>query len=309
MYKYQQSYKTGMFNVGNGHQLYYELYGNPQGKPMVFFHGGPGAGFSERDKRFFDPKIWNVLFFDQRGAGKSIPFASINHNTTQDLVSDTKRIMRHVNFQHATFFGGSWGSTLALLVAIQNPKLVTQMILRGIFLANKSDIEFFIGGGVKNHFPDVWERFVANVPLKKRKDIASFYLSQMTSKNLDVAEKFAYEWCFYEASLTKLDLSIKKIEKMFKHDTTYKSLSPLEAHYVLNKCFISENYILNNANRITAIPSIIVQGRYDFVCPPVNAYMLNKALPESKLYIVTGGHSSSDRYIEKALKEAVKFFS
>lgn len=298
-------YKKGYLPVSDGYRLYYECCGNPAGKPVLFIHGGPGSGFSENDKRFFDLSSINLILYDQRGAGRSEPFACLENNTTQQLVGDISRLLDFLHLEKVFLFGGSWGSTLALIYAIQNPDRVTGMLLRGIFLANKADIEHYIGGGVKNFFPEAWERFVSLVPESEQKNIAPYYLQMMQSRNSEIREKYTYEWARYEMSIFKLDITEMDIQNSLK-EVSYRSLSPLEAHYIAGNCFISENYIIHNAHKISHIPTSIIHGRYDFICPPVNAVILHRTIDKSRLSIVTAGHSSSERAIERNLKSEMK---
>ncbi|PKP34183.1 MAG: prolyl aminopeptidase [Bacteroidetes bacterium HGW-Bacteroidetes-17] len=297
-----QSYQSGYIAVSDGYELYYELYGNPKGIPVIFLHGGPGAGFSDSDKQFFDQRRYNVIFFDQRGASRSKPFGSIVNNTTQDLVSDINIILDHLKFDQVYVFGGSWGSTLALVYAIQYPKRVLGLILRGIWLANKYGIGHYIGGGIKEFFPDVWDRF--NKLVKKGENPVSYYLHQMLSKDKKVSDKFAYEWAYYESSFYTIR-KIANIEEIVD-SFPYKSLAILEAHYIHNHCFLSEDFIIQNIDKIKNIKTAIVQGRYDFICPPIQAFRLHENLNNSKLNIVNAGHSSSDVEIKKALKSELR---
>lgn len=297
-----KSYKNGFINVSDGHKLYFELYGNPKGIPVLFLHGGPGAGFSDKDKQFFDKRRYNVIFFDQRGSSRSKPFGSIKKNTTQYLVNDINKILDYLNFDKVYIFGGSWGSTLALVYAINNPKRVRGLILRGIFLANKYSFEHYINGGIKEFFPDVWKRFVK--PVKKGENPANYYLKRILSKNKKISEKFAYEWAYYEMSFYTIN-KISNPDKILK-TFSYRSLAILEAHYIINKCFLPEDYIIKNINKIKHIKTSIVQGRYDFICPPIQAFRLHSKLNSSKLNIVSAGHSSSDEEIKKALKTELK---
>lgn len=287
--------------------MYYELYGNPKEIPVLFFHGGPGSGFHDKHKVFFNSKKHNVIFFDQRGSGKSTPFASIRNNTTQDLVSDSKKLLDYLGFNKVFLFGGSWGSTMALLFAIEYPQMVTGMFLRGIFLATHKEIyEYYLGGNVKTYFPEVWERFVSLVPKEKRSEMVKFYLEKMHSKDEEEREKYLYEWSFYESSIMTLKFDPEGLIKEFKRDKSYRSLSPLEAHYMLNNCFLEEDFILKNIKKIPNVPITIVQGRYDMVCPPITAYNLYKSLPSSKLYLVTAGHHGSDLAIKKKTIEEME---
>ncbi len=255
-----ESYNKGFLDVGEGHNLYFELYGNPKGIPVIFLHGGPGAGFSDKDKTFFDKRRYNVLLFDQRGSSKSTPFGSIKNNTTQDLVADINKLLDYLNFDKVYVFGGSWGSTLALVYAIHHPKRVLGLILRGIWLANRYAIDHYIGGGIKEYFPDVWERFGKLVP--KGEDPAKYYLKQMLSNDKTNSEKYAYEWAYYEMSF----YTIRKISGVDEilNTFSYKSLAIMEAHFIANDCFMPENFILNNIDKIKNIKTTIVHGRFRF---------------------------------------------
>ena len=297
-----KSYKKGFIKVTDGYKLYYELYGNPKGIPVLFLHGGPGGGFSDSDKQFFDKRRYNVIFFDQRGSSRSKPFGAIKNNTTQDLVKDIDRILDYLNFEKVYIFGGSWGSTLALVYAIHNPKRVRGLILRGIFLANKYSLDHYINGGIKEFYPDVWNRFVSLV--KKGEKPANYYLKRILSKDKKTSEKFAYEWAYYEMSFYTIN-KIADPDKILK-TFSYRSLAILEAHYIINKCFLPEDYIIKNINKIKNIKTSIVQGRFDFICPPIQAFRLHSKLNNSKLNIVSAGHSSSDEEIKKALKSELK---
>lgn len=297
-----KSYKNGFIKVTDGYKLYFELYGNPKGIPVLFLHGGPGGGFSDSDKQFFDKRRYNVIFFDQRGSSRSKPFGSIKNNTTQDLVKDIDRILDYLNFEKVYIFGGSWGSTLALVYAIYNPRRVRGLILRGIFLANEYSLDHYINGGIKEFYPDVWNRFVSLV--KKGEKPANYYLKRILSKDKKISEKFAYEWAYYEMSFYTIN-KIADPDKILR-TFSYRSLAILEAHYIINKCFLPEDYIIKNINKIKNIKTSIVQGRFDFICPPLQAFRLHSKLNNSKLNIVSAGHSSSDEEIKKALKTELK---
>lgn len=298
----KKGYKKGFLSVGQGHELYYELYGNPKGKPVLFLHGGPGGGCSKKDQRYFNPKKFNVIFFDQRGAGKSKPFASTKANTTWHLVGDIRKLLVHLGLKKVFVFAGSWGSTLALVYALNYPETVSGMLLRGIFLADSSDMNYFIDGPAKELFPEAFERFTKIVPKKFRKNIPKYYHKQMNSKNSRIRKRFLFEWDLYEQSIMRLEYDFKKVlERMKKWD--YTAAAKIENHYFINNCFLSKNYILKNAARLSKIPTTIIHGRYDLVCSPLSAYKLHKAIKKSKLFFVTAGHSAKDRQIEKKLIE------
>lgn len=297
-----ESYQKGFLDVGDGHNLYYELYGNPKGIPVVFLHGGPGAGFSDKDKTFFDKRRYNVLLFDQRGSSRSTPFGSIKNNTTQDCVNDINKLMDYVGFSKAYVFGGSWGSTLALVYAINHPERVLGLILRGIWLSNKYSLDHYIAGGIKEFFPDVWERFSTLV--KKGENPAEYYLKQMLTADQVTSDKYAYEWAYYEMSF----YTIRKISgtEEILNTFSYKSLAILEAHYIANNCFIPENFILENIDKIKNIKTTIVHGRFDFICPPIMAFQLQEVMKNSKLNIMNAGHSGYDPENFKALKREIR---
>ncbi|MFH1072143.1 MAG: prolyl aminopeptidase [Nanoarchaeota archaeon] len=293
-------FEKGYLLLGDGHKIYYEACGNPTAPPVLFLHGGPGGGFQEKDKTFFNPKKWKIILFDQRGAGKSKPFASLQANTTQHLVEDIRKVLRHFRIEKTFVFGGSWGSTLALVYAIRYPETVTGMLLRGIFLATKEENRFYYQEGVKHFFPQEYERFMSMVPAREQKDPLKHYLKKMTTGSRKEQDTYAHEYSRYEMSILKLENSEKKILKTLKK-IPYLSLGRIEAYYLANSCFIPEAYILKNIQKIKDIPITIVQGRYDVICPPINAYTLHKKLNKAKLYLVTAGHSSSDPAIRKKL--------
>lgn len=300
-------YKRGYLKVSDGYRLYYELCGNPKGKPVLYLHGGPGAGISPKDRRYFNPRKFNAILFDQRGAGKSKPFASTKNNTTWKLVDDINALLNHLEIKKVFLFGGSWGSTLALVYAIKNPERVSGTLLRGIFLSTDEEEKEYFGGFSAKMFPDAWERFLGNVPKKHRKNPVAYYIKQMNSKSKK-RNKFAREWTIYEMTMLMLDMKKKTVNKYIK-DGTYKSLSPIEAHYLSQRCFLPEGYILKNIKKISHIPTVIVQGRYDAICMPVSAYRLHKALPRSKLYFTISGHSSRDKNLQEKLVEEMDKFS
>ena len=292
-----QSYKSGHIDVSDGHSLYFELYGNPKGIPVLFLHGGPGAGFSDKDKQFFNKRRYNVIFFDQRGSSRSKPFGSIENNTTQDLVSDINKVLDYLNFNRVYVFGGSWGSSLALVYAIHHPKKVAGLILRGIWLANKYGLEHYINGGIKEFFPDVWERFAKLVP--KGENPINYYLEKMLSADKKISDKYAYEWAYYEMSFYTIN-KISDPDEILK-TFSYKSMAILEAYYIKNNCFLSEDFIMNNIDIIANFKISIVHGRYDFICPPAQAFRLHSKLNHSTLNITNAGHSSSDTENKRAL--------
>ena len=298
LYPQIKPYKKGYLKVGDGHEIYYEMIGNPKGIPVLYLHGGPGAGIWPKDRQYFNPKKFNVLLFDQRGSGKSKPFASTKNNTTWDLVDDINKLLDMAGFKKVIIFGGSWGSTLALVYAINNPKRVKAMVLRGVWTCEREDIKkYYMGGGAANHFPDAWESFLNNVPKRNRKNPLAYYIKQMNSKNNKVRDKYAKEMALYEMKMLMLDMPKKTINKYLKRGS-YKSLGPLEAHYMSKNCFLPDKYIINNAKKIAHTPTFIIHGRYDVICRPLLAWRLHKALPKSKLFFVIAGHISSEKEIQ-----------
>jgi proline iminopeptidase len=300
----QNSIEKGYLEVGHGHELFYEVYGNPKGIPTLFVHGGPGVGYLESDKRYFDPKIFKVIFFDQRGASRSKPFGSIEYNETNFLLQDIIVLLDYLRTDKVLVFGGSWGSTLSLLFAIKHPKRIIGMVLRGIFLANRESIDHITQGGVNKYYPQEWERVEQLVPRECKDNIAKYYLEQMKSDDPLISNKYAFEWIYYDLSIYKKEMDSKKTKKAME---TYpiKSLAILEVHYLSNYCFIEENYILKNLTNIKKIPISIVQGRFDALCPPVYAYQLHKNLDNSILHFVDAGHSESEPAIEIQLKKSL----
>ncbi|MNF38269.1 Proline iminopeptidase [compost metagenome] len=287
------------------HSIYYEVYGSTNYEPILFVHGGPGAGFSDNDKRFFDFKKQKVIFFDQRGASRSLPFGSIEENTTQNLVDDISKLLEHLNIPKVHIFGGSWGTTLSLVFAIQNPEKVKSALLRGVFLANKESIEYYINGGVENQFPKEWNRFKNNVPLVNQRNVAVYYLDKMLNGTDKEKDFFSYEWAYYEISIFKKDITENEIKSVL-NEFSYYSLSIMEAYYLINDCFLIDNYILKNISAIQTIPVKIIHGRNDSICPLIYAVALHENLKKSELYIEDAGHSDSEPEIENLIIEIIK---
>jgi proline iminopeptidase len=296
------------FRVSETHEIYYEVCGNQNAEAILFLHGGPGVGFSERDKRFFDFGKQKVIFYDQRGAARSIPFGSIKENTTQDLVNDINQLLAHLEIDQVILFGGSWGTTLGLVYAIQNPEKIKGLLLRGIFLGNKESIEHFLNGGVTKEFPKIWERFSNKVPKVSQLSIPKYYLNKMTNGSLQERKYFAYEWAFYEISIFRKNISKKEVEQVLEI-IPFESLSILEAHYLSHSCFLEEDYILKNLDKIDHLPIKIVHGREDAICPIRLAIQLDSKLSNSDLYIVEGGHSDAEPEIERKILEIMASYA
>lgn len=304
-----EAYKTGMLKVSDLHTLYYEEAGNPQGKPVVFVHGGPGGGVDANMRRYFDPKVWRVILFDQRGCGKSLPFSELKDNTTWDLVDDMEKLRQELKIDSWAVFGGSWGSTLALSYAIKHADRVKAVILRGIFMLREKEIRWFYQEGASFIFPDAWDKYVAPIPENERHDFVTAFYKRLTSPDKNIRSEAAKAWSVWEGSTSKLYTDPSFIER-FAGDEFADAFARIECHYFVNKGFFEEDgWILKNVDKIRHIPAWIVQGRYDVVCPATSAWDLHKAWPESKLHIISdAGHSASETGIKSKLIEATDFF-
>jgi proline iminopeptidase len=313
LYPSIKPYNTGFLAVSDGHELYFEECGNPKGKPAVFLHGGPGGGTDAKMRRFFDPKRYRIVLFDQRGSGKSRPHASLDHNTTWDLVADTERLREHLGIDKWLVFGGSWGSTLALAYAETHPERVTEMILRGIFLLRRSELEWFYQNphGAASIFPELWEQYVEVIPEAERGDMMAAYYQRLTSPDKEVLRKAAEAWSVWEGATSYLRLNPDFVTK-FREDAAYAgAFARIECHYFVNRGFLkSDTQLLDDVPRIRHIPAVIIQGRYDVVCPARSAWDLHKAWPEADLRIVPeSGHSAFEVGITSELVSATDRFA
>ncbi len=283
---------TGYLEVSGGHELYYEESGNPHGKPAVFLHGGPGGGCTEKMRRFFNPDVYRIVLFDQRGSGKSRPHASLEHNTTWDLVDDIEILRAALQIDRWQVFGGSWGSTLALAYAQTHAEHVTELVLRGIFLLRKKEIQWLYQHGTSELFPELWQGFLDPIAKGERGDMVAAYYKRLTSDDPEVRIEAAKAWSIWEASTSFL-LPNEKVMATFGADALALSLARIECHYFVNGGFMEENQLLKNVDKIRKIPAVIIQGRYDVVCPPVSAWDLAQAWPEADLRIVPdAGHAA-----------------
>jgi proline iminopeptidase len=285
--------RTYRLDVGDGHNLYVEESGNPKGKPVVFLHGGPGGGTDPKQRRFFDPAAYRIILFDQRGSGQSTPYASLEHNTTWHLVSDIERIREHLGVERWQVFGGSWGSTLALAYAETHPARVTELVLRGIFLLRKKEIDWFYQGGCDALFPDYWEDYVAPIPQAERHDMVDAYYRRLTSPDPEVRSAAAKAWSVWEGRTSNLIHNEALVARM-GGDVFAEAFARIECHYFKHGGFVEgERALLTNVHKIRHIPGVIVQGRYDVVCPMDSAWALSRAWPEAKLRVVPdAGHSA-----------------
>jgi proline iminopeptidase len=303
------SRKSGMLPVTDGHTLYWEESGNPDGKPVVFLHGGPGGGTEPRHRQFFDPAAYRIVLLDQRGCGKSTPFASLDANTTWDLVADIERVREHLGIAKWQVFGGSWGSTLALAYAETHPDRVSELVLRGIFLVRKWEIDWFYQGGCSHLFPDAWEDFLAPIPAAERGDLVAAYHRRLTSPDEAVRTEAARAWSVWEGRTSYL-LQNPSAVASHDEDRFATAFARIECHYFTHGCWLDgDRALLANIDRIRHIPAVIVQGRYDVVCPMESAWALHRAWPEAELAISPdAGHSAFEPGNVHGLIEATDKF-
>ncbi|CAE7704779.1 PIP [Symbiodinium necroappetens] len=299
------AYETGRLPVDELHTLYWEQSGNPAGQPVVFLHGGPGAGASPDHRRFFDPQAYRIIIFDQRGAGRSTPLGETRANTTQDLVADMELLRERLGVERWHLFGGSWGSTLALAYAQAHPERVSALLLRGIFLCRHSEVTWFLYG-MRTYFPEVWERFAGFVPPAERDDLLQAYHRRLMDPDPRVHLPAARAWSTYEGACSTLMPSPETVAA-FGEDNMALGLARIEAHYFVNRIFLPEGALLERAERLRDVPGAIVQGRYDTVCPPTSAYDLHRAWPTASFRIIPdAGHSAMEPGIRRALVEATE---
>lgn len=295
----QHTNKEFYIEVGGGHQLYVHDWGNSKGLPIIFLHGGPGSATKDGHKQIFDPAKHRVVFFDQRGCGKSLPYGSLKHNTTDDLIEDTRKIADHLKLKQFVLEGGSWGSCLALAFALKYPKRVQALALCGIFTGSKKEIDYFDSGEFASHFPEVWDQYLATVPKSHQNSPTKYHYERILGKNEKAARESACAYENLEGALLSLD------DRFIYRSPTDPTYDPngisLEVHYLANGCFLPDNHILDNAHKLT-MPIWMVQGRYDMVCPPTTAYALHKKLPNSHLLWTIGGHRSSERETQSVMR-------
>ncbi|MDT8428886.1 MAG: prolyl aminopeptidase [Pseudomonadales bacterium] len=297
-------FNTGFLPVSSLHTLYFEEVGNPQGKPVVFLHGGPGGGINPEYRRYFDPQRWRIVLFDQRGCGRSTPFAELAENTTWDLVADIERLRQYLGIEQWSVFGGSWGSTLALTYAISHADRCLELFLRGIFLLRRKEIDWFYQSGCSRLFPDLWEHYLAPIPEAERHEMVNAYHRRLLSADPAIRKEAAIAWSRWEGSTLKLAHDPVTADQ-FQAEKFADAFARIECHYFVNRGFFStDDYLLANVHRIRHLRTVIVHGRYDVICPVENAWDLHKAYPEAELHIIPdAGHSLSEPGISSKLIE------
>lgn len=309
LYPEIRPYRSEMLAVDDVHTLYIEEVGNPDGLPALFLHGGPGAGCEPYHRRFFNPEIYRVVLFDQRGAGKSTPHADLSNNTTWDLVADIEKIREHLGIDRWLVFGGSWGSTLALAYAQTHPERVRAMVLRGIFLCRPHEIQWFYQQGASRLFPDYWEDFVAPIDPAERHAMLPAYHRLLTGQDELRRLAAAKAWSVWEGRTATL-LPDERVAAHFADPHVALSMARIECHYFSNDSFLRPNQLLEDAPKLNGIPGVIVHGRYDVICPLENAWALHGAWSGSELSIVAdAGHSAAEAGTRRRLVEVTDYFA
>jgi proline iminopeptidase len=311
LYPQIEPYQTGRLDVDHGHSLYWELCGNPEGKPVVFLHGGPGAGVSDGHRRQFNPDKYKILLFDQRGCGRSTPHANLESNTTWDLVADIERLRAEVaRADKWMVFGGSWGSTLSLAYAQTHPERVTELVLRGIFLFQQYELDWmYKEGGASQLYPDKWDEFVAPIPEAERGDLVEAFRKRLTGSDTEEQLRAAKAWSKWEADIVTL-LPHPEVVEEFTEAEKAIAIARIENHYMANKGWLEEGQLLRGAAKLKGIPGVIVQGRHDCCTPPKAAWELKQAWPEVELNIVPdGGHLYNEPGVLDGLIRATDRFA
>jgi proline iminopeptidase len=300
LYPQIEPFDQRLMDMGDGHRVYVEQCGHPQGLPVIVLHGGPGGGCSPAMRRYFDPSVYRIVLFDQRGCGRSRPHAGVEANTTWHLVEDIERIRGALGIDQWLTFGGSWGATLALLYAQKHPDRVTQLILRGVFLATQAELNWFYGGGAGTFWPDLWRDFSGAIPADERGDLIAAYHRRLFSGDLMTETRFSRTWASWENALASIDHDGPLGEAPADYA---RAFARLENHYFTNKAFLEEDgQILRDIGRIQDIPAVIVQGRYDMICPPVSAWKLAEAWGRADLRMIpVAGHALSEPGISAEL--------
>ena len=297
-----EPYRRGKLKVSSLHTIAFEECGNRRGKPILFLHGGPGGGTDPIQRRYFHPRKWRIVLFDQRGCGKSTPHAELRENTTWDLVADVEKLRGHLGIDRWVVFGGSWGSTLALAYSETHPERTKAIVLRGIFLLRRKELHWFYQDGASYLFPDAWEDYLKPIPPRERGDLLHAYHRRLTSPSRKTRLDAARAWSIWEATTSKLRADPAVIRK-FGRGRFAESFARIECHYFVNRGFLKrEEQLIEDVGRIRRIPAVIVQGRFDVVCPMVSAWELHRAWPEAKFIVVPdAGHSMTEPGIQAAL--------
>ena len=307
LYPFIEPHERGHLDVGDGHRIYWEACGNPNGKPAVFLHGGPGGGCNSDHRRLFDPQKYRIVLFDQRGCGRSVPNASLDANTTPHLVEDIERLRAFLKIERWQVVGGSWGATLALLYAQAHPERVTELVLRGIFAGRAKEIAWLYQFGASELFPEAWMRFIGPIPEAERSDLLHAYHRRLTSDDEMVRVNAARSWCAWEASVMTL---LPRATSYTASDESLLALARIETHYFVHDCFIEEGQVLRDAHKLVGIPGVIVQGRYDVVTPATTAYDLHLTWNGSRLEIIPdAGHATSEPGILRRMVQATDDFA
>lgn len=309
LYPSLEPYAVHRLPVDAPHELYVEECGNPRGIPAVFVHGGPGGGCNGDSRRFFDPKRYRIVLFDQRGCGRSRPHAELAKNTSRDLVADMERIRGNLGIGSWLVFGGSWGSTLGLLYAETHPERVLALVLRGIFLATQAELDWFYKSGIDNIFPEHFAEFVSSIPAAERSDLLRAYHRRLIHPDVEVRRRAAEAWSLFEARCSTL-LPSDNLVNYFTEPDVAMAVSRIESHYFVNGCFLDPDQLIRDIGAVRRIPGVIVQGRYDAVCPPTSAWRLKQAWPEAELRIIPdSGHSATEPATRAALVETTDRFA
>ena len=305
-----EPFNTFYLPVSDLHTIYVEESGNKNGKPVIFLHGGPGGGVDPKYRRYFNPDKWRIIMFDQRGCGKSTPFAELKENTTWDLVDDIEKIRNHLSIDRWVIYGGSWGSTLSLAYSQTYPDSCKALILRGIFLVRKKEIHWFYQEGASKIFPDDWQSFIAPIPIEKRDNLLEAYYNLLIGKDSSKKIEAAKAWSTWEGSTVRL-IQDKDFIGDFSDEKFAEAFARIESHYFMNNAwFDSDNHLIENVDKIRHIPAVIVHGRYDVICPVENAWELHQAWPESELHIIPdAGHSIFEEGIKDKILEYTEKFS
>ena len=309
LYPHIEPYAAGMLDVGDAHKIYWEMAGNPEGKPAVFLHGGPGGGIDPKHRRQFDPARYRVLLFDQRGCGRSTPHAELEANTTWHLVADIERLRELMGVDKWLVFGGSWGSTLALAYAETHPERVSELVLRGIFTLRRFELEWYYQSGASLLFPDKWERFLAPIPEEERADLIGAYRKRLTDPDRAIRIAAAKAWSLWEGETITL-LPDAEVSDSFAKDDFAIAFARIENHYFVHRGWFDDGQLIRNAGKLRGIPGVIVHGRYDMACPASTAWDLHRTWPDAEFHLVEGaGHAYSEPGILHRLINATDRFA